>query len=216
MRMTLDLLHEFGNTKICCLFHNCMWQSRHSEVDVYVLALCDQTGWLFTINKSPVLIIGFLVFGWVCWESLPPPATSGPNSFNQLSVKEIFGGGGSDAYTLSCMFPSVSIRTAFGIPVSWECIVKDDRVQSCLTELQSFPLTKFDVDPIHRFDVSSTLFSLYRARRGAFKSITSGSLCSLFIGSTAVKNTVWFLLKICPPGISPGFMMECKQIANPP
>ena len=28
--MTLDLLHEFANTEIFCLFHNCMWQSRHS------------------------------------------------------------------------------------------------------------------------------------------------------------------------------------------
>ena len=52
MRMTLDLLHEFAITKVFCLFHNCMWQSRHSEVDVSVLALCEQTGWLFT-NKSP-------------------------------------------------------------------------------------------------------------------------------------------------------------------
>ena len=28
MRMTLDLLHEFANTEVFCLFHNCMWQSR--------------------------------------------------------------------------------------------------------------------------------------------------------------------------------------------
>ena len=40
MKMTLDLLHEFANTEIFCLFHNCMWQSRHSEVNVYFLALC--------------------------------------------------------------------------------------------------------------------------------------------------------------------------------
>ena len=25
MRMTLDLLHEFANTEVFCLFHNCMW-----------------------------------------------------------------------------------------------------------------------------------------------------------------------------------------------
>ena len=52
MRMTLDLLHEFANTEVFCLFHNCMWQSRHSEVDVYVLVLHEQTRWLFK-NKSP-------------------------------------------------------------------------------------------------------------------------------------------------------------------
>ena len=48
MRMTLDLLHEFANTEVFCLFHNCMWQSRHSEVNVYFLALCEQTDGLST------------------------------------------------------------------------------------------------------------------------------------------------------------------------
>ena len=43
MRMTLDLLHEFEDAKVLCLFHNCMWQSRHSEVNVYFLALREQT-----------------------------------------------------------------------------------------------------------------------------------------------------------------------------
>ena len=52
MRMTLDLLHEFANTDFFCLFHNCMWQSRHSEVNVYFLALCEQTDGLFTFNGS--------------------------------------------------------------------------------------------------------------------------------------------------------------------
>ena len=53
------------------------------------------------------------------------------------------------------------------------------------------------------------------ARRGAPKSIVSGSLCSLSIGSTGRKNTVCLLLKICPPGINPELMMECKLIAHP-
>ena len=43
----------------------------------------------------------------------------------------------------------------------------------------------------------------------------SGSLCSLFIGCTDVKNTVCLLLKFCRPGINPEFMMECKLIAHP-
>ena len=34
--------------------------------------------------------------------------------------------------------------------ISWECIVEDDCVRSCLIELQSFSLSKFYVDPIHR------------------------------------------------------------------
>ena len=57
----------------------------------------------------PVLTIVFLVFGWVCWESLPPPTTSEPNPSIQLSLKEIFGGSQGDAYTFShviLQFPS--------------------------------------------------------------------------------------------------------------
>ena len=53
MRMTLDLLREFANTEVLCLFHNCMWQSRHSEVNVYFHTLCEQIDGLFTFNGSP-------------------------------------------------------------------------------------------------------------------------------------------------------------------
>ena len=42
-------------------------------------------------------------------------------------------------------FHLVSLRNT----KSWECVVKDDCVQSCLIELISFLLRKFDVDPIH-------------------------------------------------------------------
>ena len=34
--------------------------------------------------------------------------------------------------------------------ISWECIAKDDCVTSCLIELQSFPLSKLFIDPVHR------------------------------------------------------------------
>ena len=33
VRVVLDLLHKFTNTKVISLFHNRMWQSRYSEVD---------------------------------------------------------------------------------------------------------------------------------------------------------------------------------------
>ena len=169
---------QFANTKVFCLLHNCMWQCRHPKVDVYVLALCEQTRWLF-INKSPcsnmicvyvfvcvlvltwtltdtgtqlenrspcsfigalavtwetlsiswtlepdccsdntslpVLTIGIFVFGWVCWESFPPPATSESHSFIQLVLKGIFGGGRGDAYTFSYMTSPDFIMIAFGI-----------------------------------------------------------------------------------------------------
>ena len=34
--------------------------------------------------------------------------------------------------------------------ISWERVAKDECVRSCLIELKSFLLSKFDVDPIHR------------------------------------------------------------------
>ena len=45
--------YEFTNTRNFCLFHNCMWQSRHPEVDVYFLTLFEQIDRLFTSNGSP-------------------------------------------------------------------------------------------------------------------------------------------------------------------
>ena len=60
-----------------------------------------------------VLTINFLVFGWVCWESSLPPATSEPNSFLQVSLNEIFGGGRGDAKTFSNMISPFSIMIAF-------------------------------------------------------------------------------------------------------
>ena len=42
---------------------------------------------------------------------------------------------------------------------SWECVVKDDCVRSCLTELQSCPLSELFIDPIHRVLVSSSTLS---------------------------------------------------------
>ena len=50
--VTLDLLHELTNTRTLGLFHNCMWQSRHFEVDVYFLTLREQIDGLFTSNES--------------------------------------------------------------------------------------------------------------------------------------------------------------------
>ena len=99
--------------------------------------------------------------------------------------------------------------------ISWESVVKDDCIRPCLIELKSFLLSKFDVNPIHSVLMFFHTFCLYQARRGAFKSISSGSLCSLFMGSTDVHNTVCLLLKICPPGINPEFTMECNLIAHP-
>ena len=101
--------------------------------------------------------------------------------------------------------------------ISWECIVKDDSITSCLIELQCLTLSKLYIDPIHRVLVSFFhVFWLYLSRRCLVKSSLYGSLCSLSMGFTAVKNTVCLsLLEFCRPTINPEFVMECKLIARP-
>ena len=54
--MTLDLLHDIANTEVFCLFHNCMWQSRHSEINGYFLALCQKPMDCPLFTGLPVLI----------------------------------------------------------------------------------------------------------------------------------------------------------------
>ena len=137
-----------------------------------------------------------LVFGWVCWESSVPLATSEPNSRIQLSLKEIFGGDRGDSYTFSYMISPVSIRTAFRDTIGWECVVKDDGVRSRLIELKYFPLSKFYIDPVNRVLMSSPLFLLVPCKTWYFQvDVHSGCLCSLSIGFTGRKNTVCRLLK---------------------
>ena len=64
---------------------------------------------------SLFLQLFFLSLVGFVWESLPPPATSEPNSFIQSCLKEIFGGDRGDAYTFSYMISPVPIMIAFGI-----------------------------------------------------------------------------------------------------
>ena len=178
--MTLDRLHEFGNTKMSCLFHNCMWQSRHSEVDVYVLALCEQTDGLSTFNRSPCsnmicvyVFVCVFVFIYTC-----------NRQWHTTLGLELVGSIVNFWIVAQLVFWSLSIFwTQFSFPVmfqgdlwrrprwrvyffvydfssfhpnnfrdtiSWEYFVKNDRVRSSLIELQSFFQSKIDVDPIYR------------------------------------------------------------------
>ena len=45
-----------------CLFHNCMWQSRHSEVNVRFRELCEQTDGLSTHRSLRAYLICVYVF----------------------------------------------------------------------------------------------------------------------------------------------------------
>ena len=80
--------------------------------------------------------------------SLLLPATSESNSFIQLSLKEIVGGGRGDTYTFSYRIFSRFHLDSLRDTIAWECIVKDDGVRSRLIELQSFSLSKLYTDRI--------------------------------------------------------------------
>ena len=101
-------------------------------------------------------------------------------------------------YLLVCDFSSIHHETLQDT-ISWECVVKDDCVRSCLIELQSFPLSKLCIDPVHRILVLFPL-CLYNTRRGLVKPSSCGSLWFLCMGFTAVENTDCLsLLEFCPP-----------------
>ena len=66
-------------------------------------------------TSRPVLSWIGLGFCWVSWEPSACRATSGPNSFILLILKEIFGSGRGDSQTFSKMISPVSIWIAFRI-----------------------------------------------------------------------------------------------------
>ena len=206
----------------CC--HSFMWQSRCSEVNVDLVDRCGRTGWLSNHNGSPrsvmiCIYVSLSLFlqsrekrvsiSWALeWDVCSV-------SFIQSCLKDIFGGIRGDSCTCSFLISPVSIRTTFGIQqvgsVSWRMIALDRVWQNFNPFLKArLMLTQHTV-----FWCFFHALCMYRARRGAFKSIVSGSLCSLSIGSTSRKNTVCWLLKCWPPGVNPEFMMECKLIAHP-
>ena len=141
-------------------------------------------------------------------------ASSEPKSLFQSCFKEIFGGGRGDVYIfLEYDFSSFHPNN-FRNTTSWKCFVKNDGVRSSLTELQSFPHSKIDVDPTHCV-LMSLPCCMHVLCMTSFKSIVTGSLWFLSMGFTGRKNTVCLLLKFGPPGNNPELMMECKLIAHP-
>ena len=73
--------------------------------------------WVKCCPPTGLTVLDYWVFGfgWIRWVSLLLPATSESNSFIQLSLKEIVGGGRGDAYTFSFMISAASITTTFEI-----------------------------------------------------------------------------------------------------
>ena len=196
MRMIFDLFDKLFDP--CLIFFN-MFRCQHATLcgfwstygslrscwvlDVLVIkqgTFLDFLGGLSAhLRVSPFLIIGLLVVvrfvGCLCCH----PATSESNSFIQLSLKQIVGGGRGDTYTFSYMISSDFINNYFRDTKSWECIVKDDCVTSCLIENQSFPLSKLYIDPIHRILVSFPLL-LCTMQHVVWSNQALADLCDLY------------------------------------
>ena len=118
--------------------------------------------WVDSCPPTGLTVLDQWVFGsgWIRWVSLLLPATSESNSFIQLSLKKIVGGGRGDTKTfLVCDFSRFH-HNNFRDTISWERIVKDDCITSCLLELQTFPMSKLNIDPIHRVIVPFPRFRL--------------------------------------------------------
>ena len=182
-----------------------------------VLVECLTSSWSNTVRVSisfvdscphtglSVLDNWVFGFGWIRWVSLLLTATSDSNSFIQLSLKEIVGGGRGDTYTFSYMISPDSSQLLSRYNKLG--VYRREWLRSILFDSTSI-LSVEQVVYQPKYTGSWCIlyfFCLYHARPGASKPISYGSLCSLFTGFTAVKNTVCLsLLKICPPGISPG------------
>ena len=231
MRMTFDLLDKLLNSEMFCFFHNCMWQSWYSEVNVVLLHFygshrscliffnfCRHQHATFCgihLRVSPFLIIGFLVLvGFVgclcCFQRLLNPIPSS-NHFSRKSseavevIQKLF-------RSWFLQFPSGQLSGYNKLGVyhkGWLHYILFDRTSILSVEQAVYrPNTQCLWCLFH--------FCLYDARRGLVKSSSCGSLWSLSMGFTAVKNTVCLSLpKFCPPSINPEFMMECKLTAHP-
>ena len=148
--------------------------------------------WVNGCSPTGLIVLDIWVFGvgWIRWESLLLPAISESNSFIQLPLKEIFGGGRGDIFFFLVFDFSRFHHNNFRDTISWECFVKNESVRSCLIELQSFTLSKLYIDPIHRVLVSFPRVLFVPCKTWCGTSSLYGSLCSLSMGVTSVKNTV--------------------------
>ena len=156
--MTVDLFDELLNSEVFCFFHNCMWQSRHSEVNVYFLGLCEQTDGLFTFNGSLrsnmicvyVFVCVFVLiytcnshchttvnkspcsYNWIfgLWLGLLGFFTTEPNSLIQLSLNE-----SSEEVEVTHILSHIWFLQSpswYGLrdTIIWKRVVKDDCVRS--------------------------------------------------------------------------------------
>ena len=146
-----------------CLCPRAEWTIVHSRVSPFLfdlrlhfrlrLRLCLNVQQTLAHNWKPglpVLTIGFLVFGWVCWKSF----TTSSNFWTQFFHPVVFKGNLRRRSRWRIDFLendfSRSHHDSLRDTKSWKRVMKDDCVRSCLIELQFFPLSKLFIHPVHR------------------------------------------------------------------
>ena len=131
--------------KVSLFFHWCFRKQVRNIFDF----LNTRTGLLLWQNRSPCS--NNWIFG--LWLGLLGVFTTSSNFWNPIlsstclwrkSLEEV-------EVTQNLFVNDFSRSRPDGLrnTISWECFVKNDSVRSCLTELQSFLQSKFDVNPIH-------------------------------------------------------------------
>ena len=148
-----------------------------------------------------------------CWSTVEPNGTS---SLAQSWSSEIFGGGRGDMYAFSNKTSPV-----FSLTKLLEYNKLEMFLEGWLHSIESYRmliLSELQDQYQPNFTAPWCFFHAlckYCARRGTEKSIFSGSLCSLSLGSIGKKNTVCLLLEFWPPSINPLLMIEWRFNAHP-
>ena len=209
VRVVLDLLHEFKNTIVLSLFHR-MWHSKYSKFEVnlvwhWLLVTCIKANNGFPRSITIWVWMWLVPSGrWATLNQFLHPIMSQGNLWRRSRWFIYF-----LVYDFSNLHPK-----NFQDTLSWECVVKDDRVRSCLIELQYFPWSKIDVDPI-----CCVFWRFFRALccivRGVVLENRSSQDPYDVYGIHMQKECFCLLLKFWAPGINPALTVDCKLIARP-
>ena len=198
--VNIELLHQYGSPGSCLSARNFLWILIHIRVSPFFLSAWfprDQNKIHFSISLvdscPPARLPVLSNWGFWYWLGLLGVFTTSSNIRIQIAHPIIFVGNfrwWSRWHLFLLVYNLFRFhQNRFRDTIGWECIVEADCVRSCLIELQSFSLSKLNID---QYTVSWCLFHfcLYDVRRGLDKSSSCGSLWFLSMGLTAGKNTI--------------------------
>ena len=139
VRVVLDLLDQFANTRIISLFHIRMWQSKYSEINVHLVQHWVLLTWLVTCVKADTgflhsIMLNSFFMNRTCFDLLgtgrflPPGAVQGslPKTGCSILSWRGIGFGWFKWELLNCWTTCPSSHRATSEPNSF--------IQSCLNE----------------------------------------------------------------------------------